>query len=74
MVVDYCNLNNITKPINFLISNFDDMLEKLNRAKFFIIFYLALGYLQVPLAEVGKEKQPLSQELTRGNSNIACLD
>ena len=61
MVVDYHKLNKITKPINFAIPNFDDILEKLNKAKFFIILDLELGYLQVPLAKAAK-KNCLYQE------------
>ena len=56
MVVDYRKLNKITKSINFPIPNFDDMLQKLSKAKFLITLDLALGYLQVPLSEAGKEK------------------
>ena len=66
MVVDYRKLNKITKPINFPIPNFDDMLDKLNKAKFFITLDLALGYLQVPLSEAAREKTAFISESQTG--------
>lgn len=43
MVADFRRLNKITKSFNFLIPNFDDLLENFNGAKWFITLDLALG-------------------------------
>ena len=56
MIVDFRRLNKITKTVPYPIPNFDDLLEKLNGAKYFITLDLACGYLQMPLSENAKEK------------------
>lgn len=66
MVVDFRRLNKVTQPINRPISNFDDMLENLNCAKYFITLDLPCGYLQVPLMERAKEKTAFVTELQSG--------
>lgn len=73
MVCDYRRLNKITKQVSFPIPNFDDLLEKLNDAKFFITLDLASGYLQVPLSESAKEKTAFITETQTGKFERAMF-
>uniref|UniRef100_A0ABD2W8I8 RNA-directed DNA polymerase n=1 Tax=Trichogramma kaykai TaxID=54128 RepID=A0ABD2W8I8_9HYME len=73
MVVDYRRLNKVTKILPYPIPNFDDMIEKLNGAKFFITLDLAWGYLQVPLTERAKEKTAFITETQTGQFERAMF-
>ena len=73
MVMDYRKLNAITKPVNFPIPNFDDMLENLNGAKYFITLDLAWRYLQVPLAEDSKDCTAFITETQTGKLELKFL-
>ena len=73
MVIDYRRVNKITKPINFPIPNFDDLLDKLSGATVFITLDLAHGYLQVPLAESAQEKSAFISETQTGEFKRAML-
>lgn len=48
--------NKNTKPFNYLIFNFDIMLQNLNEAHLFLKLDLTLRYLQMLLEENSKEK------------------
>ncbi|KAL7303301.1 hypothetical protein TKK_0004492 [Trichogramma kaykai] len=73
MVVDYRRLNKITKSVSYPIPNFDDMLEQLNGAKFFIVLDLASGYLQIPLSGNAKEKTAFITETQTGKFERAMF-
>ena len=73
MVIDCCRLNKITKRFNYLITNFDDLLEKLSGAKVFITLDLAHGYLQLPLSESVREKSAFITETQTGEFVRAML-
>lgn len=73
MVADFRKLNKVTKAYNFPIPNFDDLLENLNGAKFFIKLDLALGYLQMPLDENAKEKTAFITETQTGQFERAMF-
>lgn len=45
MVVNYRKLNKVTKPFQYPIPDFDELVEKLNGALVFATLYLACGYL-----------------------------
>ena len=59
MVVDYRKLNQITRPHNFPIPNFDDLIEKVHGARYFATLDLASGYLQLPMEKNSVTKLPL---------------
>ena len=73
MVVDYRRLNKLTKVVQFPIPNFDDLLEKLNDAEFFIVLDLASGYLHIPLEESAKEKTAFMTETQTGEFERAMF-
>lgn len=72
-IPDYRKLNKITKEYNFLIPNFEDLLETLTDAKFFVILDLASGYLQIPLEENAKEKTAFITETQTGQFERAIF-
>ncbi|KAL7292706.1 hypothetical protein TKK_0013829 [Trichogramma kaykai] len=77
MVIDYRKLNKITKRVHFPIPNFEELLTKLNEAKFFITIDLAHGYLQMPLTENAKAKtafitEKQTGEFERAMFGLAC--
>lgn len=71
--MDYRGINKNTKAINFPIPNFDDLLENLNDAKFFIILDLAWAYLQVPLEEESKKYTSFITETQTGTFERAMF-
>ena len=73
MIVDYRSLNKITKTIPYPIPNFDDLLEKLNGARYFITLDLTSGYLQMPLCETAKEKTAFITETQTGQFERAMF-
>lgn len=73
IVADYWRLNKMTKSYNFLIPNFDDLLENWNGGKWFIKLNVALGYLQMPLREKSKEKPDFIAETQTNHLNGRCL-
>ena len=66
MMVDYRRLNEKTKVVQFPIPNFDDLLEQLNGAKYFITLDVASVYLRIPLSEEAKEKTAFITETQTG--------
>lgn len=73
MVVDYRRLNRMTKQISFPIPNFDDLIERLNGARYFVTLDLAQGYLQVPLTERAREKTAFISESQTGEFERAMF-
>ncbi len=54
--IDYRELNSVTKTDTFPLPRNDDMLDQLNKAKFFSTLDLASGYWQVQVHPQSKEK------------------
>ena len=73
MVVDYRRLNQLTKPYNFPIPNFDDLIEKVYGARYFATLDLASGYLQMPMEEGSRDKTAFITETQTGEFNRAMF-
>lgn len=73
MIVDYRGVNKVTIVVNYPIPNFDDLLELLNGAIFFIILDLASGYLQMPLTEEAKNLTSFITENETGRFERATV-
>ena len=56
LIIDFRKFNATTKKNHYSNPNFDDMLEKLSDAPYFVTLDLASGYLQMPLSKEAREK------------------
>lgn len=70
---DYRRINKDTKVYNFPISNFDDLVEKVNKATIFIKLDLASGYLQMPLDRDSRDKTAFITETQTGQITRAMF-
>ncbi|KAJ4430359.1 hypothetical protein ANN_22575 [Periplaneta americana] len=60
--VDFRELNDVTIGDSYPLSNIQDILDKLGRARFFSALDCASGYLQIPIAEDDRMKTAFSTE------------
>ncbi len=54
--IDYCALNKINININYHVLCIDDMLDRLNGAKYFNQFDIKLGYYQIRITNEDLKK------------------
>ena len=54
--MDYWGLNSVTKPNCFSLPRIDNMLDQLGEAQYFTTLDLAVGYWQVRITNVSREK------------------
>ena len=73
MVVDYLRLNQITKPYNFPIPNFDVLIEKVYGARYFATLDVSSGYLQMPMEEGSRDKTAFITETQTGKFKRAMF-
>ncbi|CAG8466715.1 10092_t:CDS:1 [Racocetra fulgida] len=68
--VDYRKLNSITKKDTYLLPYIDEMLDNLEKAKWFISLDLTSGYWQVEVKEENKEKTAFITKFSLYEFNI----
>ena len=59
LVVDYCQLNKVTKDDWYPVPQIDDCIDKVGKAKYVSKFDLLKHYWQIPLSERAKEMSAL---------------
>ena len=60
LCIDYRRINAVTKKDVYPLPRIDDMLDALNKSKYFTVLDLCQGYHQVPVRECDKEKTAFS--------------
>ena len=60
MCIDFRKINEVTKKDVYPLPRIDDMLDALNKSKYFSVLDLCQGYHQVPIRECDKEKTAFS--------------
>ena len=73
MVEDYRTLNQMTRPYNCPIPNFDDLIEKVHGARYFATLDLASGYLQLKMEKNSRDKTAFITETQTGEFNRAMF-